>query len=145
MTKHPLNADELLGSREMRFIDRQETNFPNLMRLCMDFDFCVLQLLHRSSLTGSATGPVISSADGSSTDPITSADPINRADNSPVNKSFILVTRDYRLTPTAAISPSFDQLEQLETYVRLHQVDILHDYLFGFVDEDILSSKASGE
>lgn len=114
MTKHPLNANELLGSREIRFIDRQETNFPNLMRLCMDFDFCVLQLLHRTSVPAA-------------------------------NKSFVLVTRDYRLTPTAAISPSFAELEQLETYVRTHQVDILHDYLFGFVDEDIVSSKVAGD
>lgn len=114
MTKHPLDADELLGSREIRFIGREETNFPNLMRMCMDFDFCVLQLLHRT--------------------PVPTA-----------NKSFVLVTRDYRLTATAAISPPFAQLEQLEAYVRLHQVDILHDYLFGFVEEDIISSQRRQE
>lgn len=110
MPKHPLNPDDLMGSREIRFIDRQETNYPSLMRLCLDFDFCVLQLLHKT--------------------PVPTA-----------NKSFVLVTRDYRLTPTAAISPAFSQMDQLESYVRLHQVDILHDYLFGFVDEDIASSR----
>ena len=114
MPKHPLSTDELLGSREIHLIDRQETNYPNLMRLCLDFDFCVLQLLHKT--------------------PVPTA-----------NKSFVLVTRDYRLTPTAAISPAFAELEQLETYVHLHQVDILHDYLFGFVDEDIATSARSGE
>ncbi len=114
MPKHPLSADELLGSREIRFIDRQESNYPNLMRLCMDFDFRVLQLLHKT--------------------PIPTA-----------NKSFVLVTKDYRLTPTAAISPAFATIEQLESYVHLHQVDILHNYLFGFVDEDIVSSSGLSE
>ncbi|MGD8175945.1 hypothetical protein [Marinimicrobium sp. ARAG 43.8] len=108
MPTHPLSPDELLGSREIQFIDRQETNYPNLMRLCLDFDFCVLQLLHS---TGVPTA----------------------------NTSFILATQDYRLTPTAAISPAFAQLDQLEAYVHLHQVDILHNYLFGFVEEDIAS------
>ncbi|WP_347331470.1 hypothetical protein [Marinimicrobium locisalis] len=114
MLKHPLSAEELMGSREIRLIDRKESNYPNLKQLCTDFDFRVLQLLHKT------------------TEPT-------------VNKPFILVTKDYRLTPTAAISPAFATLEQLETHVHLHQVDILHNYLFGFVDEDILSSSGLSE
>lgn len=110
MPKQPLSDDHLLGSREIRFLSREESNYPNLMRLCLDFDFRVLQLLHKT--------------------PVPTA-----------NKSFVLVTRDYRLTPTAAISPAFAELGQLEQYVHRHQVDILHDYLFGFVDEDILSGQ----
>jgi hypothetical protein len=31
------------GEREVRFTDRQETTYPHLMRLCLDFNFRVLQ------------------------------------------------------------------------------------------------------
>lgn len=110
MPKHPLSPDALLGSREIRFLDRQSTNYPNLMRLCLDFDFCVLQLLHDSTVP----------AEG---------------------KPFVVATQDYRTTPTAAITPACTSLEQLEEYITHHLVDILHDYLFGFVDEDIASSQ----
>ncbi len=109
MPKHPLSDQALLGSREIRFLDRQESNYPNLMRLCLDFDFVVIQLLHNTRVVAAS-------------------------------KSFVLSTKDYRTSPTAAITPGFANLEQLESYVTHHQVDILHDYLFGFVDEDIASS-----
>ncbi|MDQ2076498.1 hypothetical protein [Marinimicrobium sp. ABcell2] len=111
MPKHPLSTTALLGSREIRFLDRQTTNYPNLMRLCLDFDFCVIQLLHKTSVPSAS-------------------------------KSFVLTTQDYRTTPTAAITPAFANMTQLEDYVTHHQVDILHDYLFGFVDEDIASGQA---
>lgn len=106
MPKHPLSPTQLLGSREIRFLDRQTSNYPNLMRLCLDFDFCVVQLLHKTKVPAAS-------------------------------KSFVLTTQDYRTTPSAAITPAFANLNQLEDYVTHHQVDILHDYLFGFVDEDI--------
>jgi hypothetical protein len=111
MPKHPLSPTALLGSREIRFLDRQSSNYPSLMRLCLDFDFCVIQLLHETSASSAS-------------------------------KSFVLATQDYRTTPTAAITPTFANMAQLEEYVTHHQVDILHDYLFGFVDEDIANGQA---
>lgn len=40
-----LHRNEIAGFREIRFIDRQESGYPTLMRFCMDFDLCVLQVL----------------------------------------------------------------------------------------------------
>lgn len=110
MPKHPLNPNTLLGSREIRFLDRQSTNYPNLMRLCLDFDFCVLQLLHNSEAPTEG-------------------------------KSFVVAAQDYRTAPTAAITPACASLEQLEEYITHHMVDILHDYLFGLMDDDIASGQ----
>jgi len=39
-----INPDELFGSRDLRLQDRRETQYPQLMRLCADFSFSVLQL-----------------------------------------------------------------------------------------------------
>lgn len=111
MPKHPLTPSTLLGSREIRFLDRQTSNYPNLMRLCLDFDFCVVQLMHKTKVPAAS-------------------------------QSFLLTTKDYRTTASAAITPAFANLAQLENYVTHHQVDILHDYLFGFVDEDIARSQS---
>src|SRR5690625_143457 len=110
MPKHPLSPDALLGSREIRILDRQSTNYPTLMRLCLDFEFRVLQLLHDSAVPSEG-------------------------------KSFLVATQDYRTTPTAAITPACASLEELEEYITHHLVDILHDYLFGFVDEDIANGQ----
>lgn len=108
MPNQPLNTEELLGSREIRFLDRKESNFPNLMRLCMDFEFCVLQLQHKP-----------------------------HGDNTPDAQAFVLTTHDYRTNDTPAITPICDTLNALEDYVTQHQVDILHDYLFGVPDENL--------
>lgn len=107
MPNQPLKTAELLGSREIRFIDRKESNYPNLMRMCMDFDFCVLQLQHR----------------------LNDANPADA-------QAFVLTTHDYRTNPTPAITPICETLDSLEDYVTRHQVDILHDYLFGVTDEE---------
>lgn len=111
MPKHPLYPDALLGSREIRFLDRQSTNYPNLTRLCLDFDFRVIQILHDSPTPTES-------------------------------KSFVVVAHDYRTTtPIAAITPACTSLEQLEEYITKHLVDILHDYLFDFVDDDMVSGQ----
>ena len=110
MLKQPLNSDHLLGSREIRFIRREESNYPTLMRLCMDFDFCVLQLQRR----------VYSHIS-------------NR--HLPDVPAFVLASHDYRISETA-ITPACESLRKLNDYVTEHQIDILHDYLFGDSDED---------
>lgn len=110
MPRFPLNTDDLLGCREIRFMDRQESNYPTLMRLCMDFDFCVLQLQHR----------------------IYSHISLRFVPSSP---RFVLGNSDYHSLGIVAMAPPHHSLAELEAYALANQVDILHDYLFGF-DED---------
>lgn len=95
-----------LGSREVQFLDRQESRFPHLMRLSMDFSFRVLENLK----TDTADLP---------------------------NKSYTLVTDDYRRCDNAAITDDFECLSSLNEHVGTNMVEILHDYLFGFVEDDI--------
>ena len=111
MSNQSLKTEELLGSREIRFIDRKESNYPNLMRMCMDFDFCVLQLQRK--VYSHITNRYLSDS-----------------------QAFVLTTQDYRTNDTPAITPICETLDKLEEYVTRHQVDILHDYLFGATNED---------
>ncbi|MBE8716267.1 hypothetical protein [Cellvibrio polysaccharolyticus] len=48
-----LERDDIAGCREIRFLDRQESNYPTLMRFCMDFDLCVLQIMPNDGQTAS--------------------------------------------------------------------------------------------
>lgn len=99
----------LIGGKELTFLDRQESRFPNLARLCMDFSFRVFETLH--------------------------------LDIGAPSKSVLLVSNDYRSIETGAITPCFKTLNELEEYVESNMIDILHDYLFGFVEDDIQLSK----
>lgn len=94
-----LTRNNIAGCREIRFLDRQESNYPTLMRFCMDFDLCVLQIMRSSDLYS----------------------------NNPV---FTLVNGDYGSTDIQHHCPCQPSLQSLEHYVQLHQVDILHAYLF---------------
>lgn len=104
-TSTPFAASDLLGSREIRFLSREESNYPILMRLCMDFEFRVVQLQRR--LDSELTEHALSEA-----------------------QTFVLAPEDYR-TSAATITPELETLEKLEEYVKQNQIDILHDYLFG--------------
>lgn len=104
------NNVSILGGREVRFLDRQESNYPHLMRLAMDFGFRVLETLHLKS-------------------------------DQPV-KSFVLVTDDYRSRDAEEITPRFASLKELNDHIGENMVDILHDYLFGFVEDDIQMAQA---
>lgn len=44
MPTHSFSQADLIGSREIRFVSRQESTYPQLMRMCLDFDFRVLQI-----------------------------------------------------------------------------------------------------
>ncbi|WP_049723524.1 hypothetical protein [Gilvimarinus polysaccharolyticus] len=101
MSQHNTHHKTLLGTRELRFHNRQESIYPNLMRFCLDFKFKVLQLLFSP--------------------PDSNAAPI---------KVVIMTRADYSGDPSSAITPAFTSLDQLERYMAAHQVDILHDYLF---------------
>jgi hypothetical protein len=100
-----LKQEDILGSREIRFIDRRETNYPQLMRLSMDFELLVLQIQRRAfshiSKRLLATGT-----------------------------AFVITNRDYR-TSGLVYSPWCDTLLDLEIFARKNHVDILHDHLFG--------------
>jgi hypothetical protein len=110
MAVTPRVSESLLGGREIRFLDRQESNYPHLMRLALDFGFRVLETLQVKK-------------------------------DQPV-KSFVLVTDDYRTIDTEAISPNFESLKALDSHIGDNMVDILHDYLFGFVEDDIHLAQA---
>lgn len=64
-----------------------------------------------------------------------------RIDGDTPIKQVVLVTSDYRSIDNGAITPGFDSIKALEAHVKANMVDILHDYLFGFVEDDIQLSK----
>lgn len=102
MPDQPLETYDVLGRREVRFTNRQESIYPNLMRFCLDFKFRVQQLLIQPDRDGDAP-----------------------------QTALMLMSQDEGDAHAEAITPAFDTLEQLERYVDDNQVDILHDYLFG--------------
>lgn len=108
MAVSSLPKHDFTGSREVQFLNREQSRFPHLLRLSLDFSFRVLEIIQQS--------------------------------DSPT-KSYVLITDDYRQVDIEAISPDFSTLGALNEYVGENMVDILHDYLFGFVEEDIQMAK----
>lgn len=105
MLNKPLQKDELIDSNEISFSDRLEINHPQLMRLSMDFEICVLQL---------------------------SREVFNHITKrfSPTESVFVLTSRNYH-SSYATYSPRCFSLRELEVYACAHHVDILHEHLFG--------------
>ncbi|GAA5315000.1 MAG: hypothetical protein AseanaTS_02040 [Candidatus Pelagadaptatus aseana] len=56
-------------------------------------------------------------------------------------KRFTLATVNYRLTDQEAVTPIFDCLNSLNAYIAENMHDIIQNYLFGFVEEDMELSK----
>lgn len=52
-------------------------------------------------------------------------------------KRYTLVTVSYRLSNQEPITPLLESLEALEAYIATHMNDIIQEYLFGFVEEDL--------
>lgn len=106
-----INPDELFGCRDLRLQDRSETQYQQLMRLCIDFDFSVLQL-QRKTFSHLSRKIV------------------------PEAQEFVLAVKDgvdhywYRMTP------GFPSLKMLMDYAKRYEVDILHLHLFGDEDDD---------
>ncbi|HEX7763892.1 MAG TPA: hypothetical protein VF433_09800 [Cellvibrio sp.] len=107
--KRLLDPGELFASREIRFQDRRESQYPLLMRLCSDFNFSVLQLqrklfshLSRKHVPGAL--------------------------------EFVLATRDDTSQLWHSVSPGVATLKALDEYAKDYEVDLLHLQLFG---EDI--------
>lgn len=99
-----LKQEDILGSREIGFIDRKETNYPQLMRLVMDFELVVLQVQRRAFSHISKR-------------------------LLPTGNAFLITNRDYR-SSGRVFSPWCDNLPELEVFARHNHVDILHDHLF---------------
>lgn len=106
-----LKPEILQGARVIRLLDREDTRYPILMRLCLDFGFKVLQL-----------HPKVFS--------------IIRCQWVPGNNEYVLAMQQAASQPGEksrwfAMTPQFLSLKELDTYAQQYQVDILHDYLFG--------------
>lgn len=104
--KRLIDPDELFASREIRFQDRRESQYPLLMRLCADFNFSVLQLqrklfshLSRKTVPGAL--------------------------------EFVLATRDESTNFWYSLSPGVADLKALNDYAKHYEIDILHLQLFG--------------
>lgn len=48
MATSPTLPSDIIGSRKVQFLNRQESMFPHLLRLSLDFNFHVLELLKNS-------------------------------------------------------------------------------------------------
>lgn len=109
--KQFINPDDLLGSREIRFQDRRESHYPQLMRLCADFNFSVLQLQRKifSHLSRKLV---------------------------PGRLEFILGQRDDVNGGWFSLSPGVESLRELNDYCKTHEVDLLHLHLFGDGDDE---------
>ena len=105
-----LHNDDIRDSRQINFISREEPNFPQLMRFCMDFDFCVLELQRKSFSHISKRYLAVEPA-------------------------FVLVNSNYR-DNCITYSPHCNTLLELEAYSCTHYVDILHTHLFGNVSTE---------
>lgn len=105
MLNKPLQKEEISNSTEIIFNDRQEFNYPQLMRLSLDFEICVLQL-HGEAFN------------------------FNSKCFAPAASAFVLTSRNYQ-THCVTYSPRCNSLRELEVYACIHHVDILHEHLFG--------------
>lgn len=107
-----LKPDDILGSREISFTNRKDLSHPQLMRLCMDFELVVLQVQRRAFSHISKRFL-------------------------PTSNAFLLSNRDYR-NNYLVFSPWFDTLIDLEAFAKKHHIDILHDHIFGDINQNDL-------
>ncbi len=109
--KQLINPDDLFGSREIRFQDRRESHYPQLMRLCADFNFSVLQLQRKifSHLSRKLVpGPL----------------------------EFVLALRDESSEYWYSLSPGVESLKLLNDYCKTYEIDLLHMHLIGDDGDD---------
>jgi hypothetical protein len=110
-SKTLIDPDTLFGCRDIRFQNRRDSQYPQLLRLCADFNFSVLQLQHKvfSHLTAKMV---------------------------PGEFEFVLATQDEITQYWYSITPGLASLKMLDEYTKRHEIDILHMHLFGDEDED---------
>lgn len=114
-----INPDELFASRDLRLQDRRESQYPQLMRLCADFNFSVLQLQRKifSHLSRKMV---------------------------PGALEFVLATHDETTNYWYSMTPSMDSLKMLNDYAKRYEIDILHMHLFGDEDDDYNQFQENG-
>lgn len=105
-----LKQQDILGSREISFIDRKDSNYPQLMRLNLDFDLIILQIQRRAF--SHISKRLLSTGN-----------------------AFVITNRDYRNTGII-FSPWCDTMLELEIFAKKNHVDILHDHLFGDINNN---------
>jgi hypothetical protein len=111
-----INPDELFGRRDLQLQTRSETQHLNLMRLCADFNFSVLQLQRKifSHLSRKMV---------------------------PDAPEFVLATYDGTTGDWYSMTPGMPNLKMLNSYAKDYEVDILHMHLFGEEDNYNLSTQ----
>lgn len=109
--KQRINPADFISSRELRFQDRRDFQHPLLVRLYSDFNFSVLQL--QRSVYSHLSRKLV-----------------------PGPLEFVLALRDEHCNEWYGISPATENLEQLNTYCKTHEVDLLHLQLFGEDSDD---------
>ena len=108
-----INPDELFACRDIRLQDRRETQYPQLMYLCADFNLSILQLQRKtfSHLTRKMV---------------------------PNALELVLATHDDNSNYWYSMTPSMATLKLLNEYAKRHEVNILHAHLFGEDDDELL-------
>jgi hypothetical protein len=117
--KQLINPEELFASRDIRLQDRSESQYQQLTRLCVDFNFSVLQLQRKTF--SHLTCKMVPSA-----------------------LEFVLATHDDITNYWYSMTPAMANLKALDDYARQHEVDILHLHLFGDTDEELIDLQESG-
>lgn len=118
-SKTLIDPNELFGCRDIRFQDRRESQYPQLLRLCADFNFSVLQLQRK--IFSHITRKMV-----------------------PGTLEFVLAVHDETTQYWHSITPGLASLKMLDEYAKRHEVDILHMHLFGDEDEDYNQFKENG-
>lgn len=58
-------------------------------------------------------------------------------------KRYTLTTVSYRLSDQEPVTPLLESLEELDLHIAANMNDIIQEYLFGFVEEDLELSQVS--
>jgi hypothetical protein len=106
-----IDPDELFGCRDIRIQDRRDSQYPQLLRLCADFNFSVLQLQRKTF--SHITRKMV-----------------------PSPLEFVLAAHDETNQYWYSVTPGFDNLRILDDYTKRHEIDLLHMHLFGDEDDD---------
>lgn len=106
-----INPDELFGCRAIRVQDRDDSQYPQLLRLSTDFNFAVLQLQRK--IFSHLSRKIV-----------------------PGEFEFVLATKDDITQHWYSMTPALDSLQNLNDYAKRHEIDILHTHLFGDEDDD---------
>lgn len=115
--KKILLPDNFASLREISCRDRRENTYPQLMRLCADFDFHVLQI-QRKAFSHISRRIV------------------------PGAPEFCLAVRCEQLAQWYSVSPLKESLQALNDYCKTYEIDLLHLQLIGDDDGEVFPQTA---